>query len=436
MGKYRVILFALLTLLIVAAIPAVAQQPATTTEQQQETAKAEDPAAPQTASEEIVVTARKREENVQEVPIAVTVVTADKLEEAAAADLSRAPDAGPEPLGLPGTQPVDDPHRVPARHRPGRSALGRRSRASASTSTTSTSPARRARCSTSTTSSASRCCADRRARSTARTPSAARSSTSAARSPTSRTGAGLAHRRRVLDARRPGQHRRRAHPGQAPRQARVRLAEPRRLRREPLHRPRRVRPQDLRRPRRARLAGHGRREGRASPPTTRKDDAEPKGYQRLAPNRLCPLVRHHLPAERQPLGHAERTRAAQRHRVEGRLARHLVRRSTTPGTSSRSPPTASPTPRTTSTSTPRRRASSTSSATYYDEQLTQELQFVYDAGGKLDRRPRRVLLRRRGRRPGQEHLRRTRSSARPNGKTFTDSIARLRRRQLRVSTTS
>ncbi|HUP61381.1 MAG TPA: TonB-dependent receptor [Thermoanaerobaculia bacterium] len=51
----------------------------------EEQAKAEE--SPQ-ASEEIVVTARKREENVQEVPVAVTVITADKLEEAAAADLS------------------------------------------------------------------------------------------------------------------------------------------------------------------------------------------------------------------------------------------------------------------------------------------------------------------------------------------------------------
>ena len=39
-------------------------------------------------SEEIVVTARKREENVQEVPVAVTVVTSDELEEAATADIS------------------------------------------------------------------------------------------------------------------------------------------------------------------------------------------------------------------------------------------------------------------------------------------------------------------------------------------------------------
>lgn len=48
-----------------------------------------DPAVQQPpASEEIVVTARRREENVQEVPIAVTVVTSDELEEAATADLS------------------------------------------------------------------------------------------------------------------------------------------------------------------------------------------------------------------------------------------------------------------------------------------------------------------------------------------------------------
>ncbi len=42
----------------------------------------------QRTGEEIVVTARKREENVQEVPIAVSVVTADELEEAATADIS------------------------------------------------------------------------------------------------------------------------------------------------------------------------------------------------------------------------------------------------------------------------------------------------------------------------------------------------------------
>lgn len=43
--------------------------------------------APKT-SEEIVVTARKREENVQKVPVAVTVITSDKLEQEATSDLS------------------------------------------------------------------------------------------------------------------------------------------------------------------------------------------------------------------------------------------------------------------------------------------------------------------------------------------------------------
>jgi iron complex outermembrane recepter protein len=76
---------ALLALLLVTAIPAFGQQPTTPPPAQDETAQAADP---QTASEEIVVTARKREENVQEVPVAVTVVTSDKLEEAAATDIS------------------------------------------------------------------------------------------------------------------------------------------------------------------------------------------------------------------------------------------------------------------------------------------------------------------------------------------------------------
>ena len=67
--------------------PAFAQQPAA-----QEQAP---PATPEVkkestepVSEEIVVTARKREENIQDVPVAVTVVTSDDLEEAATADIS------------------------------------------------------------------------------------------------------------------------------------------------------------------------------------------------------------------------------------------------------------------------------------------------------------------------------------------------------------
>ena len=79
-------LAALLSLLIVVAVPAMAQQPSSTPPQDPQTTASQD--QPQTASEEIVVTARKREENVQEVPVAVTVVTADKLEESAATDLS------------------------------------------------------------------------------------------------------------------------------------------------------------------------------------------------------------------------------------------------------------------------------------------------------------------------------------------------------------
>jgi iron complex outermembrane receptor protein len=75
------LLIGLIALLGVAAVPAFAQEDEKKDEKTQETTA-------QQASEEIVVTARKREENVQEVPIAVTVVTADELEESAAADIS------------------------------------------------------------------------------------------------------------------------------------------------------------------------------------------------------------------------------------------------------------------------------------------------------------------------------------------------------------
>ena len=51
-------------------------------------AKAAEEEGMEQVGEEIVVTARRREENLQEVPIAVTVVTGDRLEETAAADIS------------------------------------------------------------------------------------------------------------------------------------------------------------------------------------------------------------------------------------------------------------------------------------------------------------------------------------------------------------
>jgi iron complex outermembrane receptor protein len=76
-----------LLLLSLPGVTLLAQDPAPQTEPPKSEEQAKTNESPQ-ASEEIVVTARKREENVQEVPVAVTVVTADKLEEAAAADIS------------------------------------------------------------------------------------------------------------------------------------------------------------------------------------------------------------------------------------------------------------------------------------------------------------------------------------------------------------
>jgi iron complex outermembrane receptor protein len=86
----RSLLIALVALVGLVALPAVSQESAPPPEKKaEEKKKAEEAkAAQQSTSEEIVVTARKREENLQEVPIAVSVVTADKLEEAATADIS------------------------------------------------------------------------------------------------------------------------------------------------------------------------------------------------------------------------------------------------------------------------------------------------------------------------------------------------------------
>lgn len=82
----RWLLVGLVALLGLTAVPVSAQENEKKTEKQKEAAKAKDPV--QKAGEEIVVTARKREENLQVVPIAVSVVSSDKLEEAAAADIS------------------------------------------------------------------------------------------------------------------------------------------------------------------------------------------------------------------------------------------------------------------------------------------------------------------------------------------------------------
>ena len=89
----RSLLVGLLALFGVIAVPVLAQstsQESTPPAQQEEDKAKAEQAKAQTpmAGEEIVVTARKREENVQDVPVAVTVVTSDELEESAAADIS------------------------------------------------------------------------------------------------------------------------------------------------------------------------------------------------------------------------------------------------------------------------------------------------------------------------------------------------------------
>jgi iron complex outermembrane receptor protein len=79
--------------LVMAAWPAVAQQAEEPQEDQATTAANDEEEAeePQVLEEGdvIVVTARKREENVQEVPVAITVVTGEKLEDQGAADISQ-----------------------------------------------------------------------------------------------------------------------------------------------------------------------------------------------------------------------------------------------------------------------------------------------------------------------------------------------------------
>jgi iron complex outermembrane recepter protein len=78
----------LIGVLGVSAVATLAQETPPPAQQEDKTAAEQAAEQTPTAGEEIVVTARKREENVQEVPVAVTVVTSDELEETAAADIS------------------------------------------------------------------------------------------------------------------------------------------------------------------------------------------------------------------------------------------------------------------------------------------------------------------------------------------------------------
>lgn len=83
---------ALVAILLLTAAPVVAQdtdeEPAETEEQEATTEEEAAPVGPETFGDVVTVTARKREENVQEVPVAVTVVTGEILEDQGAADIS------------------------------------------------------------------------------------------------------------------------------------------------------------------------------------------------------------------------------------------------------------------------------------------------------------------------------------------------------------
>ncbi len=84
----RTILLLLSGWLLCSSLPAQTTAP-TPQEQPPATAQAEEPPAEEgQIAEEIIVTARKREENIQEVPVAVTVVSAEALEDSGARDLS------------------------------------------------------------------------------------------------------------------------------------------------------------------------------------------------------------------------------------------------------------------------------------------------------------------------------------------------------------
>ncbi|HEX9668455.1 MAG TPA: TonB-dependent receptor [Thermoanaerobaculia bacterium] len=80
---------ALLLLLLIGLVPWLAAAPALAQEEEapaaEQAAEEEEPAG--RAEEEIIVTARKREENVQEVPVAVTVTSGEVLEDTAAPDI-------------------------------------------------------------------------------------------------------------------------------------------------------------------------------------------------------------------------------------------------------------------------------------------------------------------------------------------------------------
>ncbi len=84
----RATLLALVAALGLASLPALAASPDQDADTTQTTEEESAPVAEEGVGEEIVVTARKREENVQDVPVAVSVVTGEVLEDRAAEDIS------------------------------------------------------------------------------------------------------------------------------------------------------------------------------------------------------------------------------------------------------------------------------------------------------------------------------------------------------------
>ncbi|NJL29186.1 MAG: TonB-dependent receptor plug domain-containing protein, partial [Thermoanaerobaculia bacterium] len=85
----RLTVLCLLAALASPVAPSWAQESSDTgSEEEAKTTTAEKPAEGRTVSDEIVVTARKREEDIQDVPVAVTVISAEVLEDSGAEDLS------------------------------------------------------------------------------------------------------------------------------------------------------------------------------------------------------------------------------------------------------------------------------------------------------------------------------------------------------------
>ena len=108
-------------------------------------------------------------------------------------------------------------------------------------------------------------------------------------------------------------------PGKGARQAGDRLAAARRLRHQPLHRPGRFGSQDPGGARRARLVDLGRRQGGFQPRLhARRRRAQGLPASGGEPP-LSALPRRDLPPARRSLGHPERPRAGERHRLHGRL---------------------------------------------------------------------------------------------------------------------